>query len=76
MTHILIFLIICIILFDFLSEKAFVIAVFTLLQPKESSPEQHDGNKTLNSHSASLMTYSDCEEEDLIPMSNIVNKRT
>ncbi|XP_052725647.1 axial regulator YABBY 4 isoform X2 [Vigna angularis] len=50
-----------------------LLASLSHLEPKESSPEQ-DANKTLNSHSASLMTYSDCEEEDLIPMSNIVNK--
>ncbi|XP_014520419.1 axial regulator YABBY 4 isoform X2 [Vigna radiata var. radiata] len=50
-----------------------LLASLSHLEPKESSPEQ-DANRTLNSHSASLMTYSDCEEEDLIPMSNIVNK--
>ncbi|CAJ1931438.1 unnamed protein product [Sphenostylis stenocarpa] len=50
-----------------------LLASLSHLEPKESSPEQ-DANKTLNSHSASLMTYSDCEEEDVIPMSNIVNK--
>ncbi|WVY99038.1 hypothetical protein V8G54_031189 [Vigna mungo] len=49
--------------------------VFTLLQPRESSPEQ-DANKTLNSHSASLITYSDCEEEDLIPMTQEMRQRT
>ncbi|KAH1264342.1 Axial regulator YABBY 4 [Glycine max] len=43
------------------------------LQPKESSSEQ-DANKTLKRHNASMMTYSDCEEEDAIPMSNVVNK--
>nr|XP_007157432.1 hypothetical protein PHAVU_002G069700g [Phaseolus vulgaris]ESW29426.1 hypothetical protein PHAVU_002G069700g [Phaseolus vulgaris] len=50
-----------------------LLASLSHLEPKESSPEQ-DANKTLNSHSASLMTFSDCEEEDVIPMSNIVNK--
>ncbi|KAL5145260.1 Axial regulator YABBY 4 [Glycine soja] len=56
----------------FLTQNAFVIV--SALQPKESSPEE-DANKTLNSHSASMMTYSDCEEEDIIPMSHhVVNK--
>lgn len=50
--------------------------IVSTLQPKESSAEE-DANMTFNSHSgASMMTYSDCEEEDLIPMSNFVNKRT
>ena len=36
----------------------------------------HGCTVTLNSHSASMMTYSDCEEEDVIPMSHhVVNKR-
>ncbi|KAG5048679.1 hypothetical protein JHK85_009782 [Glycine max] len=59
--------------FGILSQNAFV--TVSTLQPKESSPEE-DANKTLNSHSASMMTYSDCEEEDVIPMSHhVVNKR-
>ncbi|KAH1253222.1 Axial regulator YABBY 4 [Glycine max] len=58
--------------FGILSQNAFV--TVSTLQPKESSPEE-DANKTLNSHSASMMTYSDCEEEDVIPMSHhVVNK--
>lgn len=57
----------------FLTLNAFVIV--STLQPKEGSPEE-DRNKTLNSYNASMMTYSDCEEEDIIPMSNVVNKRT
>ena len=52
----------------FLTQNAFVIV--SALQPKESSPEE-DANKTLNSHSASMMTYSDCEEEDVIPMNTL-----
>ncbi|XP_028228386.1 axial regulator YABBY 4-like isoform X2 [Glycine soja] len=51
-----------------------LLASLSHLEPKESSPEA-DANKTLNSHSASMMTYSDCEEEDVIPMSHhVVNK--
>ncbi|KAJ1399490.1 YABBY protein [Sesbania bispinosa] len=50
-----------------------LLASLSHLEPKESSPEE-DANKTLNSHSASMMTYSDCEEEDVIPMNNVVNK--
>ncbi|RZC06666.1 Axial regulator YABBY 4 isoform B [Glycine soja] len=51
-----------------------LLASLSHLEPKESSPEE-DANKTLNSHSASMMTYSDCEEEDIIPMSHhVVNK--
>ncbi|KAG5034482.1 hypothetical protein GLYMA_04G094800v4 [Glycine max] len=51
-----------------------LLASLSHLEPKESSPEE-DANKTLNSHSASMMTYSDCEEEDVIPMSHhVVNK--
>nr|KYP66153.1 Axial regulator YABBY 4 [Cajanus cajan] len=50
-----------------------LLASLSHLEPKESSQEE-DANKTLNSHSASLMTYSDCEEEDVIPISNVVNK--
>lgn len=51
--------------------------VFSTLQPKESSSPDEDANKALNSHTsaASMMTYSDCEEEDVIPTSNVVNKR-
>jgi len=46
------------------------------MQQKESSSPEEDANKTLNSNtSASMMTYSDCEEDDVIPISNVVNKR-
>ncbi|XP_061357001.1 axial regulator YABBY 4 [Gastrolobium bilobum] len=50
-----------------------LLASLNHLEPKEGSPEE-DANKTLKSHSASMMTYSDCEEDDVIPMSNVVNK--
>lgn len=50
------------------------VTFLTYLQPKESSQEE-DANKCLNSNSASMMTYSDCEEDDVIPISNVVNKR-
>ncbi|XP_028229172.1 axial regulator YABBY 4-like isoform X1 [Glycine soja] len=50
-----------------------LLASLSHLEPKESSSEQ-DANKTLKRHNASMMTYSDCEEEDVIPMSNVVNK--
>ncbi|OIW10577.1 hypothetical protein TanjilG_15949 [Lupinus angustifolius] len=50
-----------------------VIADLSNFMPKESSPEE-DINKTLNSYNASMMTYSDCEEEDVIPINNVVNK--
>ncbi|KAG5087668.1 hypothetical protein JHK86_000280 [Glycine max] len=50
-----------------------LLASLSHLEPKESSSEQ-DANKTLKRHNASMMTYSDCEEEDAIPMSNVVNK--
>ncbi|KAF7829344.1 axial regulator YABBY 4 [Senna tora] len=45
------------------------------LQPREGSPEE-EANKTLDSHNhnASMMTNSDCEEEDVIPMNSVVNK--
>jgi len=57
----------------FLTQNAFVIV--SVVQPKESSPEE-DANKTLNNHSVSMMTYSHCEEEDIIQMSHhVVNKR-
>ncbi|KAH1194201.1 Axial regulator YABBY 4 [Glycine max] len=56
----------------FLTQNAFVIV--SVVQPKESSPEE-DANKTLNNHSVSMMTYSHCEEEDIIQMSHhVVNK--
>ncbi|KAE9613371.1 putative transcription factor C2C2-YABBY family [Lupinus albus] len=51
-----------------------LLASLSHLEPKEASPEE-DINKTLNSYNASMMTYSDCEEEDVIPINNVVNKR-
>ncbi|KAK7407246.1 hypothetical protein VNO78_08986 [Psophocarpus tetragonolobus] len=50
-----------------------LLASLSHLEPKEAGSDE-DVNKTLNSHNASMMTYSDCEEEDAIPMSNFVNK--
>ncbi|KAF1872780.1 hypothetical protein Lal_00015868 [Lupinus albus] len=50
-----------------------LLASLSHLEPKEASPEE-DINKTLNSYNASMMTYSDCEEEDVIPINNVVNK--
>ncbi|KAI4314349.1 hypothetical protein L6164_027266 [Bauhinia variegata] len=44
----------------------------THLEPKERSPE--DANKTSESQNATMVTNSDCEEEEIIPMINIVNK--
>ncbi|XP_019422932.1 PREDICTED: axial regulator YABBY 4-like isoform X1 [Lupinus angustifolius] len=50
-----------------------LLASLSNLEPKECSPEE-DMNKTLNNSNASMMTYSDCEEEDVIPINNVVNK--
>ncbi|XP_028770277.1 axial regulator YABBY 4-like [Neltuma alba] len=53
-----------------------LLASFTHLQPKEGSPEE-EANKTLDSHNhngGSMMTCSDCEEEDAIPMSIVAHK--
>ncbi|KAK7252383.1 hypothetical protein RIF29_36285 [Crotalaria pallida] len=52
-----------------------LLASLSHLEPKEGSPEE-DTNKTLNNYNnASMMsTHSDYEEEDVIPMNNVVNK--
>ncbi|KAI9125318.1 hypothetical protein K1719_003934 [Acacia pycnantha] len=53
-----------------------LLASFSHLQPKEESPEE-EANKTFESHNhngKSIMTYSDCEEEDAIPMSIVASK--
>ncbi|KAI4328214.1 hypothetical protein L6164_020586 [Bauhinia variegata] len=50
-----------------------LLASLTHLEPKERSPEE-DMNKTLENQSATMVTYSDCEEEDVTPLVNIVNK--
>jgi len=45
-----------------------------ILQPNEVSSE--DGaDKTLKSYSASIVTSSDCEEENMTQISSVVNKR-
>lgn len=62
---------------SFILSNKFQVYLCECVQPKEGSPEE-EANKTLDSHNhnASMMTYSDCEEDDVIPMSNVVNKRT
>ncbi|RDX83769.1 Axial regulator YABBY 4, partial [Mucuna pruriens] len=50
-----------------------LLASLTHVEPKEGNSE--DGaNKTLNNYNASIMTYSDCEEENVTQMTNVVNK--
>ncbi|TKY58662.1 Axial regulator YABBY 4 [Spatholobus suberectus] len=50
-----------------------LLASLTHVEPKEGSSE--DGaNKTLNSYNAPITIYSDCEEENVTQMNNVVNK--
>ncbi|KAK2374451.1 hypothetical protein P8452_47077 [Trifolium repens] len=51
-----------------------LLASLTHLEQKESSSPDEDANKGLNNNSSSMMTYSDCEEDDVIPITNVVNK--
>ncbi|KAK7317630.1 hypothetical protein RJT34_02027 [Clitoria ternatea] len=52
-----------------------LLASLTHLEPKEGSSEE-GANTTLNSHNASSMKnyYSDCEEEIVTQITNVVNK--
>ncbi|KAJ1404920.1 YABBY protein [Sesbania bispinosa] len=50
-----------------------LLASLSHFEPKEGSSEE-DANMTLNSHNATMMTYSDFEEENVIQMTNVVNK--
>nr|XP_007153748.1 hypothetical protein PHAVU_003G061800g [Phaseolus vulgaris]ESW25742.1 hypothetical protein PHAVU_003G061800g [Phaseolus vulgaris] len=50
-----------------------LLASLTHLEPSKGSSE--DGaNKTLKSYNASRMNYSDCEEQNMPQLSNVVNK--
>ncbi|KAJ7953593.1 axial regulator YABBY 4 [Quillaja saponaria] len=51
-----------------------LLASFTHLEPIEEANPEEDAEKALQNHNTSMLTSSDCEEEDIIPMSNIVNK--